>query len=63
LLGLLSGLLLTTERGFSGGGVFWSLLAVAAFALGVTGGLRVWRPTAFAVVGIVLAIFITRAVM
>jgi PTS system mannose-specific IID component len=62
-LGMLSGVLLTSERGFAGAGMFWSLLAAAAFALGVTGGLRVWRPTALAVVAVILLIFFTRAVL
>jgi PTS system mannose-specific IID component len=63
LLGLVSGLLVTSERAFAGGVFFWPILAIAAFALGVTGGLRVWRPTALAVVGLVLAIFLARAVL
>jgi PTS system mannose-specific IID component len=62
-LGVLSGLLLGSERAFAGAGGFWSLLAIAAFALGLHGGLRVWRPTALAIVAIVLLIFVTRAVL
>jgi PTS system mannose-specific IID component len=62
-LGLLSGMLLASENALAGAGTFWSLLAAAAFALGVTGGLRVWRPTALAVVATVLSIFFIWAVL
>jgi mannose/fructose/N-acetylgalactosamine-specific phosphotransferase system component IID len=63
LLGLLCGLLLVSGEALGGTGRFWSLLAIAAFALGLTGGRRVWRPTALAVVGIILLIFLTRGLL
>jgi PTS system mannose-specific IID component len=60
LLGVVSGLVLISPAALGGAGRFWSLLAIAAFALGVTGGQRVWRPTALAVVGVILITFLTR---
>jgi PTS system mannose-specific IID component len=63
LLGLLCGLLLVSGEALGDTGRFWSLLAVAAFSLGLTGGRRVWRPTALAVVGIILLIFLARVLL
>jgi mannose PTS system EIID component len=63
LLGLVCASLLFSERGLGGTGRFWSLLAIAAFALGVTGGRRVWRPAAMAVVGTIIAIFLTQVIL
>jgi PTS system mannose-specific IID component len=60
-LGMLSGVLLLSDRAFGGTAFFWSLLAMGAFALGLSGGLRVWRPTAIAVVGAVFLIFFASA--
>jgi PTS system mannose-specific IID component len=62
-LGLLSGMLLVSDRAFGGSGLLWLVLGVIAFGLGLAGGLRVWRPTAIAVVGAVLVIFFVRAVI
>jgi PTS system mannose-specific IID component len=60
-LGMLSGVLLVSNEAFGGTELFWPLLAVAAFVLGLSGGLRVWRPAAIAVVGTVILIFFTSA--
>lgn len=63
LVGVLSGLLIVSRAALGGAGTFWSLLAASAFALGLTGGFRVWRPTAFAIVGIVLTLLVSRAIL
>jgi mannose/fructose/N-acetylgalactosamine-specific phosphotransferase system component IID len=62
LLGALAGVLLLSGRALGGTGVLWPALAVAGFVLGLNGGFRVWRPTALAVVGIILSIILTQAV-
>lgn len=59
-LGLVAGALLLSERAFVGGAPFWPVLAAAGFVLGVTGGLRVWRPTALFVVGTIVLLLITQ---
>jgi PTS system mannose-specific IID component len=63
LLGLLCGLLLVSGTGLGGAGRFWSLLAIAAFVLGLVGGHRVWRPTALVVVSIIFATFLTQVIL
>jgi PTS system mannose-specific IID component len=63
LLGVVCGLILVSPLALGGAGRFWSLLAIAAFALGVTGGHRVWRPTALAVVGVILITFLSRVIL
>jgi PTS system mannose-specific IID component len=63
LIGLVAGLLLVSGAALGGAGRFWSLLAIAAFALGVTGGHRVWRPTALATVSVILVIFLTWVIL
>jgi len=62
LLGVLCGLLLMSAGALGGTGFVWPLLGVAAFALGLLGGFRVWRPAAMVVVGVILVIFLTRAI-
>lgn len=63
LLGLVCGLILASGSALGGTGRFWSLLAMSAFALGLTGGRRVWRPAALAMVSIIVLIFLTRAIL
>jgi mannose/fructose/N-acetylgalactosamine-specific phosphotransferase system component IID len=53
LVGFLGGLMLTKEEAFRSPAWLWIGLAVAAFATGMIGGQRVWRPTALVVVGTV----------
>jgi len=62
LLGAFCGLLLVSGGALGGTGFVWPLLGVAAFTLGLLGGFRVWRPAAMVVVGVILVIFLTRAI-
>ena len=62
VLGILAGVLLFSERALGGTGPVWPTLAVAGFVIGLTGGIRVWRPTALAVVGAILSIVLIQAV-
>ena len=68
LLGVLSGLLCTigpgpTARGLRGEafGPLWLVLAAGAFALGLRGGARAWRPAAIVVIGTVIGILVVAA--
>ena len=62
LLGALCGVVLTSELALGGSAIGWSVLAVASFATGLVGGLRLWRPTAAVVVGIVAMVLVSQAV-
>ena len=55
-LGLLAGELLVSTAGLGAAPGLWSVLATAAFVVGLLGGLRAWRPAALAVVGAVVGI-------
>ncbi len=68
LLGVLAGLLCTIDpnpaaRGLRGDtfGPLWLVLAAGAFALGLLGGERAWRPAAIVMVGSVISILIVAA--
>jgi mannose/fructose/N-acetylgalactosamine-specific phosphotransferase system component IID len=68
LLGVLAGLLLTVEPdrsagAFRGGALeaLWLVLAAAAFAAGLLGGARAWRPAALVAVGTVVSILTVAA--
>lgn len=56
LVGALAGLLLS--RGGSGPGTEWVAAWALAFALGLAGGVRLWRPTALITVGAVVLFFL-----
>jgi len=56
LVGVLLGLMLMGEPGFTEPSWFWRPLAVVAFAGGVVGKQRVWRPSALAVVVVIAAL-------
>ncbi len=46
LLGVLTGAVVGSDQGLFPTGPLWALLAAAAFAVGLLGGHRVWRPAA-----------------
>lgn len=54
LVGLLAGLLLRREGAVGALGAPWAVGAAVAFATGLVGGVRLWRPTALVTVGIVV---------
>lgn len=56
LLGVLVGLLLVGEPGFTEPSWFWRPMAVVALVVGVVGKQRVWRPSALAVVVVIAAL-------
>ncbi len=56
LVGVLVGLMLVGEPGFTEPSWLWRPLAVVAFWVGVVGKQRVWRPSALAVVVVIAAL-------
>ena len=56
LVGLFGGIMLTKEEAFQDPSWLWTGLAIAAFAVGMIGGQRIWRPTALVIVGTVGAV-------
>lgn len=50
LVALLAGLVIASDPGLAEPRWLWAVLAVAALGLGMRGGHRVWRPTAFVIV-------------
>lgn len=62
LVGLLVGLILAGDPGFRDPAWLWIPLALSAFAAGVGGGHRVWRPAALAVVLVVAGLILVQAV-
>jgi PTS system mannose-specific IID component len=62
LVGALLGLMLVSPGALGDAGAPWPALALVAFAVGLTGGFRIWRPTALAIVALIVLIFLTRVV-
>lgn len=60
ILGVLVGLVLLNDPGLGGPRWAGAGLGLAAIALGLLGGQRVWRPAALVVVGLVIAVSATR---
>jgi mannose PTS system EIID component len=60
LIGLLGGVLLASPKALASGSLYWVLLAILGFGIGVWGGQRVWRPTALTVVGVIVILFLMR---
>lgn len=61
LVGVLAGLILAADPGFRDPAWLWIPLALAALAVGATGGHRVWRPAALVVVAIVVGVTLVQA--
>lgn len=62
LLGVLTGVVFVADTGLDASPWVWSAFAVGAFAVGLVGGQRVWRPAALAVVGAIVFITLTQLV-
>lgn len=61
LAGVVTGLILAGDPGLRDPAALWVPLALAAFATGVVGGHRVWRPAALVVVGAVGAVLLLQS--